>query len=195
MTRGPIDGVEGQGEADEPRGVTSWGRYLAAQDEQAALESAAAERAAEEAAAADLRAQAARAPEAPKKAGGGIAGAAAGAAAASLKAALTESPAQKRMDVLAALQAEALARLEIAPHADQVGAAQRATDHVDEGERADGRDLAEGRRLDQEEKVPDAPAAKKADARRPAEKYVAPARKPAAEEPARRRRPGEGQAE
>jgi hypothetical protein len=194
MTRGPVEGVHGHDEEDAAPGVKAWNRYLAQQDE-----AAASERAAKEAAEEEQRLAAQRRPSNPV--GGAVAAepianrsgrpSAAASLSAGLKAALTETPQQKRMDALAAMQAEALARLEIAPHADQVGAAQRATEHVDEGERYAARDLQEERRLDREEKAPVTEAGKKADARRPAEKYVAPAKKPAAKEPAPKRKPGE----
>ena len=111
--------------------------------------------------------------------------------AAGLKAALTQSPEQSRMDVLAAMQAEAIAHLEIAPHADAVITAQRMSDGTDLGERLAAHDLQESRRLDREERVDDAPVQKTPDARKPAAKYVAPVKKDQKPEPARKRKPGE----
>jgi len=133
MSRKPINGVEGQD--DESPRAKAWGRYQAHQEAMDAEDAARAQALRDDEAAAlaaqeearRLRTQAAArpAPE-PARGAGGAAGAVAAAAATfgkAMKQALVESPEARRMDLFAAMQAEALARLEIAPQHEAAQAA------------------------------------------------------------------------
>jgi hypothetical protein len=171
MTRRGIEGIDGH-EDESPR-AKAWGRYLEQQDAFAAEEAARA-RAAEDEAAAEtaraeerrLRAQAAERPSpspapGPARGPSGIAGAAAAAAAAfgqAMKQALSESPEQRRMDLFAAMQADALARLELAPHAEGAQIAQAEALGGGAAAQATDRSIAEDRRVDGEAKDVEAPA-------------------------------------
>lgn len=188
MTRGPIEGIQGHDDDGEAPGVKAWNRYLEQQDAVAAEEAAArdaaaqAEAAAEAARQADAAARAAQiaqrvapAPD-PKEVAGR---AAAGALAAGLRSALTESPDQRRLDVMAALQAEAFARLELSPqpHADAVLASQRASEGTNANPQgaAEMRDIARERRIEGEQVDP--AQQRRKEALRPAPDWVAPKEK------------------
>jgi hypothetical protein len=179
MTRGPIEAY-GAEEPGEHKGLEAWRRYLAHADEQRAEELGAAQAAADEQARIRAASEVASAPvpARPEDRGGlsGAAAAAAGAAAAAFQAVLGEHPEDRRMGVMAAMQAEALARLEIAPHADQVQAGQRASDASDPAARAADKDIGETRYRDLANRDPEIERGRPG-ALRPAPDRVAPAEK------------------
>jgi hypothetical protein len=187
MTRGPIEALHG-GEEEEPRGVKAWDRYMRHAEE---LE---AQRAAEDEQA-RIRAQASEPPPAAPpergRTGGSLAGAmaaAAGAAAAGLARLLHETPEEKDMEALEAMQAETLARLELPTMADSAWAAQRASDASDPAGLLAGKELADARHFEGKEQDP--AAARTLDGPRPAPDWVAPTRKGADGDPAPRRDQG-----